>query len=87
MIKSINPKSIKVYDVLIKSSKDSKIKIREHRVPGSPDIVYYNGSVTDFFECVDISVKIVEKISMLPIDKIYIKHKKLVIEVLSPKLN
>ena len=87
MLKSINPKTIKVYDVLIKSPKDTKIKIREHKVLGTPDIIYYNGTVNSFFEFEGISLKIVEKISMLPIDKIYVKHKKLVIEVLSPKLN
>lgn len=87
MLKSINPKIIKVYDVLIKSPKDTKIKIREHKVLGSPDIIYYNGTVKAFFDCDGISLKIVEKLSMLQIDKIYVKHKKLVIEVLSPKLN
>ena len=87
MLKSINPKNIKVYDVLIKSPKDTKVKIREHKVSGSPDIIYYNGTVHSFFECIGITVKIAEKMSVLPIDKIYVKHKKLVIEVLSPKLN
>lgn len=87
MLKSVNPKHIKVYDVLARMPDDAKIKIREHIVPGSPDIVYFKGFVDDFFNGSEISKKIAEKISILPVDKIYNKHRKMVIEVLSPKLN
>lgn len=87
MLKSVNPKNIKVYDILAKLPNNAKIKIREHIVPGTPDIVYFKGYVDDFFNSSGIPKKIAEKISILPIDKIYNKHHKIVIEVLSPKLN
>lgn len=87
MLKSVNPKNIKVYDVLVKLPNNVKIKIREHIVIGTPDIVYFKGFAGDFFNGAGIPLKIAEKISILPVDKIYNKHHKIVIEVLSPKLN
>ena len=76
MLKSINPKNIKVYDILAKTPSDTRIKIREQRTKGSPDIVYFNDTVDSFFNCREVSLKIAEKLSVL----------KLVIEVSNPKI-
>ena len=76
MLKSINPKNIKVYDILAKTPSDTRIKIREQRTKG----------VDSFFNCREVSLKIAEKLSVLSVNKIYVKHKKLVIEVSNPKI-
>ena len=69
-----------------KTPSDTRIKIREQRTKGSPDIVYFNDTVDSFFNCREVSLKIAEKLSVLSVNKIYVKHKKLVIEVSNPKI-
>lgn len=65
---------------------NNKIKIREHIIEGAPDIIYYKGTVEDFFNGNSISVHIAEKLSILTVHKIYSNHNKITIEVISPKL-